>query len=109
MASNPANGINNIALGGEQSEGITKKDLRELIEEVKSCHDSEKQAVCDRISDVADKVNDKRLRSRLNKLSSALMMAKSSEKLSDILVKMLPFDTTGEIGVLYQEALSRGN
>jgi hypothetical protein len=41
--------------------------------------------------------------------SSALMMAKSSEKLSDILVKMLPFDTTGEIGILYQEALSRGN
>jgi hypothetical protein len=41
--------------------------------------------------------------------SSALMMAKSSEKLSDILVKMLPFDTTGEIGVLYQQALSRGD
>jgi hypothetical protein len=41
--------------------------------------------------------------------SSALMMAKSSEKLSDILVKMLPFDTSGEIGILYQEALSRGN
>ncbi len=80
MASNPANGINNIALGGEQSEGITKKDLRELIEEVKSCHDSDKQAVCDRISDVADKVNDKRLRSRLNKLSSALMMANDPRK-----------------------------
>jgi hypothetical protein len=41
--------------------------------------------------------------------ASALMMAKSSEKLSDILVKMLPFDTSGEIGILYQEALSRGN
>ena len=41
--------------------------------------------------------------------ASALMMAKTGEKLSDILVKMLPFDTTGEIGVLYQEALSRGN
>ena len=41
--------------------------------------------------------------------ANALMMAKSGEKLSDILVKMLPFDTTGEIGVLYQEALSRGN
>ena len=41
--------------------------------------------------------------------ASALMMAKSGEKLSDILVKMLPYDTTGEIGVLYQEALSRGN
>ena len=41
--------------------------------------------------------------------ASALMMAKSKEKLSDILVKMLPFDTTGEIGVLYQQALSRGD
>lgn len=41
--------------------------------------------------------------------ASALMMAKTGEKLSDILVKMLPFDTTGEIGILYQEALSRGN
>lgn len=80
MASNPANGVNNIALGGEQSEGITKKDLRELIQEVKSCHDSEKQAICDKISDVADKVNDKRLRSRLNKLSSALMMANDPRK-----------------------------
>lgn len=41
--------------------------------------------------------------------ASALMMAKTGEKLSDILVKMLPFDTTGEVGILYQEALSRGN
>jgi len=41
--------------------------------------------------------------------SSALMMAKSSEKLSDILVKMLPYDTDGSIAILYQDALSRGN
>jgi hypothetical protein len=41
--------------------------------------------------------------------SSALMMAKSTVKLSDSLAAMLPFDTTGEIAVLYQEALSRGN
>ena len=41
--------------------------------------------------------------------SSALMMAKSSEKLSDILVKMIPYDTTGEITILYQNALARGN
>jgi hypothetical protein len=40
--------------------------------------------------------------------SSALMMAKSSEKLSDALVKMLPYDDTGEIGILYQQALSKG-
>ena len=30
-------------------------------------------------------------------------------KLSDSLAKMLPFDTTGEITVLYQEALARGD
>ena len=39
----------------------------------------------------------------------ALMMGKSVVKLSDTLAAMLPFDTTGEIAVLYQEALSRGN
>ena len=41
--------------------------------------------------------------------SSALMMAKSSMKLSDTLAQMLPYDTTGEIAVLYQNALARGN
>ena len=41
--------------------------------------------------------------------SEALMMGKSVVKLSDTLAQMLPFDTTGEIAVLYQEALSRGN
>ena len=40
--------------------------------------------------------------------SSALMMKKSTEKLSDALAQMLPYDTTGEIGILYQQALSRG-
>ena len=39
----------------------------------------------------------------------ALMMNKSIVKLSDTLAAMLPYDTTGEIAVLYQEALSRGN
>ena len=41
--------------------------------------------------------------------SSALRMNKVTVKLSDTLAQMLPFDTTGEIAVLYQEALSRGN
>jgi hypothetical protein len=40
--------------------------------------------------------------------SQILSMAKSSEKLSDTLAKMLPYDDTGEIGILYQQALSRG-
>jgi hypothetical protein len=31
------------------------------------------------------------------------------QKLSDALAKMLPFDTTGEVAILYQEALARGN
>ncbi len=41
--------------------------------------------------------------------SSALGMTKITVKLSDSLAAMLPYDTTGEIAVLYQEALSRGN
>jgi hypothetical protein len=41
--------------------------------------------------------------------SSALGMAKIQVKLSDSLAAMLPFDTTGEIAVLYQEALAQGN
>ena len=41
--------------------------------------------------------------------SNVLSMAKSSEKISDTLAKMLPYDTTGEIAVLYQDALAKGN
>jgi hypothetical protein len=41
--------------------------------------------------------------------SEILMMGKSSVKLSDTLAQMLPFDTTGEIAILYQNALARGN
>lgn len=41
--------------------------------------------------------------------SSALMMTKATAKTSDALAKMLAFDTTGEIGILYQQALARGD
>jgi hypothetical protein len=43
--------------------------------------------------------------------SEILMMNSNSSnrKLSDILAEMIPYDTTGEIGILYQNALSRGN
>jgi hypothetical protein len=41
--------------------------------------------------------------------ASALMMKKNTVKLSDSLVQLLPYDTTGEIAVLYQEALAQGN
>jgi hypothetical protein len=43
--------------------------------------------------------------------SAALGMnaAAPREKLSDILSRMLPYDTTGEVAVLYQQALAVGN
>jgi hypothetical protein len=41
--------------------------------------------------------------------SNALMMAKSVERTSDILAKMLPFDTDGTIAILYQQAVARGD
>ena len=41
--------------------------------------------------------------------SEALMMGKSTVKLSDSLALLLPYDTTGEVAVLYQEALAQGN
>jgi hypothetical protein len=43
--------------------------------------------------------------------SNALMMQSNfaQRKMSDILAEMIPYDTTGEIQYLYQNALSRGN
>ena len=40
--------------------------------------------------------------------SSVLMMNPQREKLSDTLAKMLPYDQTGEVAILYQNALARG-
>ena len=37
-----------------------------------------------------------------------MQAAQGSQKLSDILAKMLPYDTTGEVNVMYQNALVRG-
>ena len=43
--------------------------------------------------------------------SSALVMQSrfAERKLSDILAEMIPFDNTGEVAILYQNALARGN
>jgi len=41
--------------------------------------------------------------------TEALMMqSQFSEKLSNVLANMIPYDDTGEIEILYQQALSRG-
>lgn len=41
--------------------------------------------------------------------SEVLGMAARAQKTSDALAKMIPFDTTGEIAILYQQALARGD
>jgi len=41
--------------------------------------------------------------------SSILGMAPTAPKTSDTLAKLLPFDSTGEIAILYQQALARGD
>jgi hypothetical protein len=41
--------------------------------------------------------------------ANALMMSKSVVKTSDTLAAMIPFDNTGEIAILYQEFLARGD
>jgi hypothetical protein len=41
--------------------------------------------------------------------SNALMMQKAITRNSDILAKMLPFDTDGSIAILYQQAVARGD
>jgi hypothetical protein len=41
--------------------------------------------------------------------SKALMMQKAITRNSDILAKMLPFDTDGSIAILYQQAVARGD
>lgn len=40
--------------------------------------------------------------------SSALMMNQPTGKISDALAALLPYDTTGEITILYQNAIARG-
>jgi hypothetical protein len=39
----------------------------------------------------------------------ALAMQPVRQKLSDTLAKLIPFDDSGDIAILYQEALSRGD
>jgi hypothetical protein len=43
--------------------------------------------------------------------SEALMMqsALGQRKISDILAEMIPYDNTGEVAILYQNAIARGN
>jgi hypothetical protein len=77
LASNPANGINNIPLSGEGVEGVTKDEMRQLMNKVKSANDNF-GGLSDEVTLTADKVQDENLRHQLYKLSKALLMSNSN-------------------------------
>lgn len=74
LASNPANGINNIPLNGEGVEGVTKDEMRQLMNKVRSASNNFRE-ISDEVTLIADKVQDTSLRHQLYKLSKALLMS----------------------------------
>lgn len=77
LASNPANGINNIPLNGEEVEGVTKDEMRQLMNKVKATNDNFGE-LSDEVTLIADRVQDENLRHQLYKLSKALLMSNNS-------------------------------
>jgi hypothetical protein len=77
LASNPANGINNIPLNSEEIEGVTKDEMRQLMKKVKAANDNYGE-LSDEVTLIADRVQDKNLRHQLYKLSKALVMSNNN-------------------------------
>jgi hypothetical protein len=77
LASNPANGINNIPLSGDNVEGVTKDEMRQLMNKVKASNDNFGE-LSNEVTVVADRVQDKDLRHQLDKLSKALLMSNNN-------------------------------
>jgi hypothetical protein len=77
LASNPANGINNIPLNGENVEGVTKEEMRQLMNKIKSSNTNFGE-LSNEVTLVADKVQDTNLRHQLDKLSKALLMSNNN-------------------------------
>ena len=77
LASNPANGINNIPLSGENVEGVTKDEMRQLMNRVKSANDNFGE-LSNEVTVMADKVQDSNLKHQLDKLSKALLMSNNN-------------------------------
>ena len=77
LASNPANGINNIPLNGEGVEGVTKDEMRQLMKKVKAANNNFGE-LSNEVTLIADKVQDSNLRHQLYKLSKALLMSNSN-------------------------------
>jgi hypothetical protein len=78
LASNPANGINNIPLNGENVEGVTKNEMKQLMNRVKSANDNFSE-LSDEVTLIADRVQDENLRHQLYKLSKALLMSNNNK------------------------------
>jgi len=78
LASNPANGINNIPLGGEDS-SVKKGDLKEVLDEVKTSN-YDLQEMSSKVIDTADNVQDSRTKKNLYSLSDAVLMSKDPKK-----------------------------
>jgi len=77
LASNPANGINNIPLNGDSVEGVTKEEMRQLMKKVKAANNNFAE-LSDEVTLMADRVQDKNLRHQLYKLSKALIMSNNN-------------------------------
>lgn len=77
LASNPAYGINNIPLSGQNVEGVTKDEMRQLMNKIKASNDNFGE-LSNEVTVIADKVQDKDLRYQLDKLSKALLMSNNN-------------------------------
>ena len=78
LASNPANGINNIPLSGDNVEGVTKDEMRQLMKKIKASNDNFSE-LSNEVTIIADRVQDKNLRHQLDKLSKALLMSNNNQ------------------------------
>ena len=77
LASNPANGINNIPLSGENVEGVTKDEMRQLMQKIKASNGNFFE-LSNEVTITADKVQDGDLKHQLDKLSKALLMSNNN-------------------------------
>ena len=76
-ASGPG-GPKNIELTGNEEAGVSKKDAKKLLDEVKSSNDPQK--LTEKITSVADNVQNKDLQKKLYHLSDTTQMASDPKK-----------------------------
>jgi hypothetical protein len=109
LASNPANGINNIPLSGQGVEGVTKEEMRQLMKKVKSASENFGE-LSDEVTTIADRVQDKNLRHQLYKLSKALIMSNNQRtRTKDPITQELDPSYTDIANKIEQTYLSEAN